>query len=60
MPTFGLQQKNVIYCAYINVEQVLFNKRKAIKAATKKVYNMITKDPVNLQSQLRAAVTAMF
>ena len=44
----------------INAEQALFNEKKSIETATEEATDIITKDPVIPQSQLKAAVTAMF
>ena len=44
----------------INAEQALFNEKKSIETATEEATDLITQDPVIPQSQLKAAVTAMF
>ncbi len=44
----------------INAEQALFNEKMTIETATEEATDMIAQDPVIPQSQLKAAVTAMF
>jgi hypothetical protein len=44
----------------INAEQALFNEKKSIEVATEDAADIIAKDPAIPQSQLKAAVTAMF
>jgi hypothetical protein len=44
----------------INAEQALFNEKKSIETATEEATDLIAKDPIIPQSQLKAAVSAMF